>query len=606
MKFAIFEDCLNSEQSKSYYFSNPVEEVLVYESDSFATGLDKINQLRQAGLYLAGYIAYNAADALYDKLSLNHDINEPLLHFIAYKTAQRFASKDLSQLLPDLLQTNAELNFDYFELSSDYIEYVTKFDQVQQHLIAGDSYQLNLTLPLTLHLDKTDLFGLYYQLSRSHPVAYASYLPFQPKSLISISPELFFRKVGNKILVQPMKGTMPRGKSEIEDIANAEFLVNDAKNRAENLIIVDLLRNDLAKFCVPSSVKTSELFVVEKFHSLFQMTSKIEADLPAKITFTDIVSGLFPCGSITGAPKLRTMQLIEHIEGYSRGLYSGAIGYILPNNDMQFNVAIRTLNAGVENLQQMQLGVGGGITVKSDPLEEWNEIATKLGFIRKFYHPSFKLIESFLIVNGVMINLDAHLLRLNSSAQKLGFSCEVTQIRHDLIDYVSRNSLVNERYKLRMELDFNGNCKIEHALIGENPTLLRVAIHSHKINTQHGLFLHKTDSAITRGVYTQIDQECKPELVDELIFVNQDGFLTESRYHNLIVEYKGSLITPPLSHGLLPGIYRQQMLANGKLFEQAIKPEMLGRADEIYLCNDVRGLIKCQLVPNEDINVIDN
>lgn len=606
MKFAIFEDCLQPEQEFSYYFSDPIAEVVIYQGSDFAAGLVEIEQLRKSGLYLAGYIAYTATDALYDKLRLSVDNEQPLLHFVAYKTAQKFASQNLEQLYPEILHNNSKWSFNYFELKSNYVEYLTKFNQVQQHLIAGNSYQLNLTLPLDLSTNHSDLFAIYYQLSRSHPVAYSSYLPFAPQSLISISPELFFKKNVNQIFVRPMKGTMPRGATESEDLANAEFLAQDAKNRAENLIIADLLRNDLAKFCVGSSVKASDLFAIEKFQSLFQMTSKIQAEVPTTISFAEIISGLFPCGSITGAPKLRTMQLIEQIEGYSRGAYSGAIGYILPNNDMQFSVAIRTLSADNKKPQQFKLGVGGGITVKSDPVEEWAEIGTKLSFIRRFYRPSFNLIESFLVSDGIIVNLADHLQRLNNSAQKLGFKCMPTKIQLNLIDYVVKYCKPNERSKLRLELNFAGEVKIEHVAIGENPDLLRVAIHHAAIDTQHGLFLHKTDSSLTRGLYTQIDQKYKPRSVDELIFVNQNGFVTESRYHNLIIDYNGTLITPPVAHGLLPGIYRQKMLGIGNLTEQDITPAMITRARTVYLCNDVRGLIKCQLLVNEVNDVINN
>lgn len=606
MKFAIFEDCLQPEQECSYYFSDPIAEVVIYQGSDFAAGLSQIEQLRQSGLYLAGYVAYTAVGALYDKLQLDIDNEQPLLHFVAYKTAQKFASQNLGQLHPELLQNNSELDFNYFELKSNYAEYLAKFNQVQQHLVAGDSYQLNLTLPLNLSTNNPNLFAVYYQLSRSHPVSYASYLPFAPQSLISISPELFFKKIVNQIFVRPMKGTMPRGSTEAEDLANAEFLAHDAKNRAENLIIVDLLRNDLAKFCVGSSVKASDLFAIEKFQSLFQMTSKIQADVPATISFAEIISGLFPCGSITGAPKLRTMQLIKQIEEYSRGAYSGAIGYILPNNDMQFSVAIRTLSANCKNPQQLELGVGGGITIKSDPAEEWAEIATKLSFIRRFYRLSFNLIESFLVADGIIVNLADHLQRLNNSAQKLGFKCMPTKIQLNLIDYVVKYCKPNERSKLRLELNFAGEVKIEHVTIGENPDLLRVAIYHAAIDTQHGLFLHKTDSLLTRGLYTQLDQEYKPRSVDELIFVNQDGFVTESRYHNLIIDYNGILMTPPTIHGLLPGVYRQKMLEIGNLIEHGITPVMLEQANAIYLCNDVRGLVKCQLVTNGVNDVINN
>lgn len=598
-EFAIFEDVLNPTQKNSYYFSEVVAEVIVYNPAEFASGLAKIEQLRQTGLYLAGYIAYSASSAVYVQLDLRVENWQPLLHFVAYKKLQKFASQNLAQLYPEFLNLQSKLNFEYLELNSNYAEYLTKFEQVQRHLVAGDSYQLNLTLPVNLSLNNSDLFALYYQLSRSHPVAYASYLPFSPQCVLSISPELFFKKSAASIVVRPMKGTMPRGVSQFEDELNAEFLAHDDKNRAENLIIVDLLRNDLAKFCMSSSVKTTELFAVEKFRSLFQMTSKIKASLAELTPLATIIQGLFPCGSITGAPKLRTLQLIEQIEGYSRGIYSGAIGYILPNNDMQFSVAIRTLSANAQVPEQLKLGVGGGITVQSEPLLEWAEIATKLAFVRKFYTPNFNLIESFLVVNSVIVNYAAHLRRLKDSIEKLSFNAELAKIEQSLINYVLKFCLADKRYKLRLELSFSGEFKLEQSVIGKNPDLIKVALHQSQINTQHGLFRHKTDSHLTRGLYTQIDQNHKPAAIDELIFINQDGWVSESRYHNVIIEYQGVLMTPPVAQGLLPGIYRQQMLDKHELIEQAISAAMLQQATAIYLCNAVRGLIKCQLLEKE-------
>lgn len=596
MKFALFEDCLHPELESSYYFSCPVDEVLIYQNSDVGEALEKIEQLSKSGLYLAGYVAYTMVDTMYEQLNLSQNGDQPLLHFVAYQNAQKFASNNLSHLNIKLPWSNHEINFDFLELNLNYSEYLYKFNQVQNHLRSGDSYQLNLTLPVSLETNNSNLFALYYQLSRSHPVAYASYLPFVPQSLISISPELFFKKNEDNIFVRPMKGTMPRGTSVDEDRANAKFLMEDVKNRAENLIIVDLLRNDLAKFCTNSSVKVTDLFKIEQFQSLFQMTSTIYGNVPASISFATILEGLFPCGSITGAPKLRTMQLIESIEGYNRGAYSGTIGYILPNNNMCFSVSIRTLSVNHEDTEKLTLGVGGGITVKSNPSEEWSEINTKLRFIRKFYHPSFSLIESFLVLGRKIINFEAHLQRLSNSAEKLGFCYSGDAIKYDLETYILKHCIHDKRYKLRLKLNVKGKFEINHILIGENPALLHIALYPVKINTQHGLFLHKTDSIITRGLYTKINQDHKPELIDELIFMNQDCFITESRYYNVIIDYDGILMTPPVLHGLLPGIYRQQMLDTGKLIECGITMDMLMKSNAIYLCNDVRGLIKCKLI----------
>lgn len=606
MKFAIFEDCLNHSQTTSYYFSDPRAEIIAHDQHEFDIALAQIEHYRAQGFYIAGYISYSAANAIYPKLKLAIN-TQALLHFVVYAQAQNFAAQDLMQLRPELNQESSEIKFNYLELASEYKEYQQKFEQVQQQLQLGNTYQLNLTAPLNISTQETvNPLNLYYQLSRSHPVRYAAYLPFSSTTTISISPELFFKKTDLTISVRPMKGTIERGNTIQKDNQNREFLQNDNKNRAENLIIVDLLRNDLAKFCHTSSVKVPTLFAIEEYQSLFQMTSSIEGTINNTADFATIIKGLFPCGSITGAPKLRTMQLIEQIENYSRDVYTGAIGYILPNNDMQFNVAIRTLSSKSTCQKQFKMSVGGGITVQSNATEEWQEMMTKLRFVRKFYRPDFKLIESFLVKNCSIVSLNEHLKRLQSSADKLIFNCNIEAIRNALLAYTRSNILTDACYKLRLELDYHGEVKIEHGLIAENPESLTVMLSPVKIDSMHGLFCHKTDSAITRGVYTRIDQEYKPQEVDELIFVNQNGIITEARYHNVIIEYCGKWLTSPINQGLLGGIYRANLLREKKISERPITEQMLYKATAVYLCNDVRGIIHCNLVHNGIENALDS
>ncbi|RTL12400.1 MAG: aminodeoxychorismate synthase component I [Neisseriaceae bacterium] len=605
MKFAIFEDCINHTQATSYYFSGYHAEIIAHTSHEFDATLKQIEHYQADGFYLAGYVSYHAANSIYPKLTLKPSAT-PLLHFMVFTQAQQFAAQDLIQLRPELSQDTPLLKFNYLELNSDYDGYQQKFEQVQQQLKSGNTYQLNLTTPINISIkERVNPLNLYYQLSRSHPVTYAAYLPFDNTTIMSISPELFFKKTASTISVRPMKGTAPRGNTIQEDNQNREFLQNDNKNRAENLIIVDLLRNDLAKFCQTGSIEVPALFAIEKYQSVFQMTSSIQGTIENTTDFATILKGLFPCGSITGAPKLRTMQLIEQIENYPRDIYTGAIGYILPNNDMQFNVAIRTLKMA-NNTQQITMGVGGGITIQSQAKEEWQEITTKLRFVRKFYQPDFKLIESFLVKDYLVINLTEHLKRLQSSADKLIFKCNIEVIKNELLSYTASNILTEASYKLRLELDYCGEIKIEHSLIAKNPEALTVMLSPVKIDSSHGLFCHKTDSAVTRGVYTQIDQEHKPQGVDELIFVNQDSIITEARYHNVIIEYHHELLTSPINQGLLGGIYRANLVHEGKIKELPITKQMLDEATAIYLCNDVRGMIRCNLIRNGAKNALDN
>ena len=597
MNFALFEDCLNSTQENSYLFSETCTEISAYQAHEIMPALEQIEALSQQGFYLAGYLAYEAANAFYPQLNLTHQSEQPLLHFVAYRCMQQFASQNLAQVMPKFtcFDTKNQCHFDYLELDATFSTYQEYFMTVYQQLVLGNTYQLNLTVPVKLHNTSTNMAKLYFTLSRSHPVSYASYLPFIPQNIISISPELFFKKESGNIQVRPMKGTMPRGNTPQEDAGLSQLLAEDGKNRAENLIIVDLLRNDLAKFCTTGSIQATKLFNIEKYASLFQMTSTIDATLAPQTRLTTILQGLFPCGSITGAPKLSTLQLIEQIENYSRGVYTGAIGYILPNNEMQFSVAIRTLSTNIPQLQNLTLGVGGGITIQSKVMEEWNEIMTKLNFVRKFYQPDFKLIESFSVANGVIHNLQEHLERLGNSAQRLIFSCNLDRINQGLIDYIQQHCQDAQNYKLRLELNHDGVCKIEHSLIRVNSGFLKVAVAPNRLNTRHGLFHHKTNSILTRGSYTQMDINDKPPQIDELIFINLEGVITESRYHNVIIEYAGQLLTTPVSQGLLNGIFRARLVNNGTVKEQSITEDMLQQATAIFLCNDVRGMIFAKL-----------
>jgi para-aminobenzoate synthetase/4-amino-4-deoxychorismate lyase len=263
---------------------------------------------------------------------------------------------------------------------------------------------------------------------------------------------------------------------------------------------------------------------------------------------------------------------------------------------MQFNVAIRTLSSESTCPKQFKMGVGGGVTVQSNATEEWQEIMTKLRFVRKFYQPNFNLIESFLIKDGMIINLEQHLTRLKSSADRLIFNCDIDKIRALIQEYSKLNISINQRYKLRLELNHCGEVKIEHTLIAENPEFLTVMLSPVKIDSRHGLFCHKSDSTITRGVYTQLDSDYKSQGVDELIFINHNGIITEARYHNVIIEYRGEWLTSPINQGLLGGIYRANLLREKKISEQPITEQMLYEATAVYLCNDVRGMIHCNLV----------
>jgi para-aminobenzoate synthetase/4-amino-4-deoxychorismate lyase len=375
MSFALFQN--NSLKPKTQLlFSDNIATVSAYSLAELETIWQKISYHQQQGKYLAGFISYDAALYLNKLITTKIDSTskEPLIYFEVYNKLERDLQK------PQIIQKFA---LNSLQIKDTYNQYLQKYNCVQQELIKGNTYELNLTTEAILDIGDNSLFAVYKMLIENNPIEYGAYLDFEPVKIASLSPELFFHKIGNNITLKPMKGTYPRHQDKTIDLQYYNQLLTDEKNRAENLIIVDLLRNDLSIIAQTGSVRVNELFQVTPFPDVWQMTSTISATIDVALPFEHIINALFPCGSITGAPKLSTMQLINSLENYNRGIYTGAIGYILPNNDMLFNVAIRTLSQ-VKGNNYVKLGAGGGITIKSNPIDEWQEIHNKLKFVSKF------------------------------------------------------------------------------------------------------------------------------------------------------------------------------------------------------------------------------
>ncbi|MBK2095079.1 chorismate-binding protein [Francisella philomiragia] len=577
-QFAILEDTLTNNQS--YYFYNPVAEVIANDNESLELAFRQLEELQQQGLYLVGYLSYEASYYLNNNL---YDLRDPddskLLHFVAFSN---YSNEILNNIISD---KNIDLMID----SLNFADYQKSFDEVQQALINGESYQINLTKNI-LATTKLTSYELYNKL-KQQSVKYAAYLPFLNPDIISISPELFFKKDAENLIVNPMKGTARLTGNDSEDQKIYQELSSCDKNRAENLIIVDLLRNDLSAIAKTHTVNVDKLFSIEKYKNLLQMTSQISAKVDKQISFRKLLDGLFPCGSITGAPKKRTMELIKQIEKDKRGVYTGSIGYIMPNNDMCFNVAIRTIQQYHDNLQ---IGVGGGITVYSDVQSEWQEMNTKINFIRQIYQPDFCLIESIYYHNKFR-NLELHFDRLEDSARQLFFDIDICKIRDQLYDYVEQLT-DNKEYKIRLEYHYDKSINIEHTEINTTEQqAIKLKICPEKINSANKLFQHKTTHSSTRGFYTQMHHKYIHEDNCELIYLNEKDNITETRFHNIIIKKNDKLYTPKLEDGVLAGIARKSLISQGKLQSKSLNFDDLKTADKVYLINSVRGLIPAYL-----------
>jgi para-aminobenzoate synthetase/4-amino-4-deoxychorismate lyase len=446
-------------------------------------------------------------------------------------------------------------------------EYDVSVLRVKELIAAGDTYQVNYTFPLTSSFNG-DAFAWYQDLCVAQGAQYSVYLDLGRYKVLCLSPELFFERCGDRVITRPMKGTVRRGRWPAEDRELAQWLANSAKDRAENVMIVDLLRNDLGKVSVPGSVRVSSLFDLERFETVWQMTSTVESTLREGISLVDLMGALFPCGSITGAPKIRTMQIIRELERFPRGAYTGAIGLLKPGGDCVFNVAIRTVVIDTET-EVATFGVGGGVTIDSTAEREYEECLVKSRFLHS-KPAEFQLFESILLEDGDYFLLDEHVARLNESAEYFGFN--KTRINADLERIAAENP--RGSLKVRVTLWRDGRVEIQALPLGD---LKPVKLATEPVDSSDRFLYHKT----TR----------RPG-GDGLVFWNERGEITESSIANIVVPIDGELYTPPIECGLLPGVFRKYLLARGEISERVITIDEFLNAPEFFLINSVRKWIR--------------
>ena len=415
-------------------------------------------------------------------------------------------------------------------------------------------------------------------------------------NVLSLSPELFFRREGKHMSTRPMKGTAPRGRTPREDARLRTWLAMDEKQRAENLMIVDLLRNDLGRVAKIGSVEVTDLFTVETYRSVHQMTSGISAELRSDMGLKDMLRALFPCGSVTGAPKVRAMEIIHELEPAPRGVYTGAIGHITPSGDAQFNVAIRTV---VLDADGGEMGIGSGIVANSKADSEFEECLLKAQFLTRPDAP-FALIETLRYERGTGFHLlERHLARLQTSAAYFGYPFA----REDVLQALDREAALVETpvAMLRFLLAEDGTITVTSTAIQlpTKNTVWRFVISDQRLDEKDPFFYHKT----TRRQFYDREMERQKALTgcDEVVFLNKKGELTEGTRTNLFVELDGRLFTPALTCGLLPGTLREELLdlPRAAASEAVLSPQDLLGAERIYLGNSVRGLVRAELSGSE-------
>jgi para-aminobenzoate synthetase/4-amino-4-deoxychorismate lyase len=465
-------------------------------------------------------------------------------------------------------------------------------------IAAGEYYQVNYTAPLAGEFSGSTR-ALFARLHRAQPNSYAACVDTGFEQVLSVSPELFFdwqpgqAGQSGQILTRPMKGTAPRGDTAAEDAARAKALVASPKERAENVMIVDLLRNDLSRIAEPHSVKVPALFTVQALPTVFQMVSDVTASTRPGTTLTDVFSALFPCGSITGAPKVQAMRSIKALEPDARGIYCGAIGVVRPGGHATFNVAIRTVtlrgNAAV-------CGIGSGITFDATAEAEWQEWQHKRGFLDRASE-AFDLLETLRLENGVFVNLIAHLARLSKAATHFGYPFDEARVRHTLTTLASdvpahqksqhavTTSTPNTSWRVRLLLDANGQPHAEKFILIQPLALVYIALAATHFKQAHSEF---TRFKTTRRSHYEAFAPTDPTVFDTLLY-NAAGEVTECTRGNIALLLDGRWVTPPLHCGLLDGVGREMYLANGRLSEAVVRVDDLPRVQALAFVNSLRG-----------------
>lgn len=556
-------------QQRWLCFSDPCQIVQTGRLDEVQPALQFIERsTEEKGCCAAGFLSYDAASAFDPALQTRLTADVPLLWFGLYPAPTvvdlpdpDFGAYSLGETIPSVSRA----------------EYSAAIARIKQYIRSGDTYQVNYTLRLRVPFEG-DPWNLFLAMVRAQSPGYAAWVDMGRFAICSASPELFFRLDGERIDCKPMKGTVRRGRTPAEDRALAKWLQHSEKNRAENLMIVDMIRNDLGRVAETGTVGTSRMFEVERHPTLWQMTTSVTARCSRPIS--EIFSALFPCASITGAPKIRTAGIIAELESTPRGLYTGSIGFMRPGRSAQFNVAIRTAVVDRRS-RQVEYGSGGGIVWDSVSDGEYEEALLKAKILKE-RRPQFSLLETILWTeHDSYFLIDRHLKRLSESADYFDFSFDQEELGTRL--RAEAKQFGGTAQRVRVLVSRKGEIRIEAAPLVEHSTPVRLGLAPAPIDSNDVFLYHKTTH---REVY-DLARQARPDCDDVLLW-NERRELTESCIANVVFEIDGVLSTPPVDSGLLGGTYRAQLLEQGAIREQVTTLDDLDRCSRVFLINSVR------------------
>ena len=548
-------------------FTKPLKELKTRDLDQVETLLREVEAYQEAGFYAVGYVSYEAAPAFEKKLAVHPAplMGEYLLYFTIHEKVETLPFPE---------------DYEAVDLPANWQEeveapaYQKAIETIQHHIRQGDTYQVNYTVQLSQEL-KADPLAIYNRLVVEQKAHYNAFIQHDDVSILSISPELFFEQDDRLLTTRPMKGTTRRGLTNQTDLQEAAWLEADPKNRAENMMIVDLLRNDMNRISEIGSEQVTRLCQVEQYSTVWQMTSTIESRLRPEVDLVQTFQALFPCGSITGAPKISTMEIIQQTEVAPRGVYCGTIGILLPKGKRIFNVAIRTLQM---QGHQAIYGVGGGITWDSKWESEYRETKQKSAVLYR-QEPRFELLTTGRIHQGKLTFLEQHLTRLREASRYFAYPYDEPKLLKELQEELARCDS-NLDYRCRIALQKNGSFQLAITELKDLPaSYLQAQLTEQKLDLAKPFTYFKTSQRAHLVAK-----------VHEQIFYLPDGSLLETTIGNLILEIKGNLYTPPAHLPILDGIYRRHLLETGQVEEKLLTLKDLGVADQVYACNALRGL----------------
>ncbi len=559
-------------------YRSPVKIIQTNTIPEVCSAFSSVEQAVDKGLYAAGYISYEAAPAFDSSLSVHETSGLPLLWFGLYESVEEISEPPSG---------NSDYSTGDWQTNTTEKDYLDSISKIKAYMEAGDTYQVNYTMRLKSSF-QGDPYSFFDDLRKAQSGRNCAFLDIGDYAICSASPELFLAIDGDSLKSCPMKGTASRGLAWEQDVQAEEDLRNSEKNRAENVMIVDMIRNDLGRIAEPGSVEVTSSFDVERYPTVLQMTSTVRAKSNASIC--DIMKAMFPCSSITGAPKVRTMEIIKVLESSPRGVYTGAIGCMAPGRKALFNVAIRTVVID-KNRDEAEYGVGGGVVWDSIGESEFSECLAKAKVLTA-RESAFELLETILWTakDGFSL-LDEHLGRIKNSAKYFGIPVNEDELMTELMEFST--TMTSERSRVRLLIDQKGIISIEAVELPAKPEnesfTLRLA--SAPVDSSNRFLYHKTTN---REIYEEAKAGCGN--CDDVVLFNERNEVTETTIANIVAVIDGRKITPPVKCGLLPGTMRAHLLKTGEIEEGIITLEQLNKATNIWAINSVRCWIKSHVV----------